>query len=138
MKFHRRHLSGDERRTLLERCLEAEAELERSRSSMVELRRRLDDSQAALHELGRENQSIQVRKSLRSVLKEESGHSPLLLVLAGDGRRHFPPSSIFIFAIVVLLSSLASLATSPSRNFPSSRERTRRAREWGGKEMRAT
>ena len=47
-------------RSLLERCLGAESELERSRSSLIELRRKLDDSQAALHELGRENQSIQV------------------------------------------------------------------------------
>merc|ERR1719481_618359 len=47
-------------RSLLERCLAAESELDRSRSSVVELRRKLDDSQAALHELGRENQSIQV------------------------------------------------------------------------------
>ena len=40
--------------------LGAESELDRSRSTIVELRRKLDDSQAALHELGRENQSIQV------------------------------------------------------------------------------
>jgi hypothetical protein len=53
--------ASDERRSLLERCLGAESELERSRSVVVELRRKLDDSQAALHELGRENQSIQVR-----------------------------------------------------------------------------
>ena len=55
-------------RSLLERCLGAESELDRSRSSLIELRRKLDDSQAALHELGRENQSIQVcytRSSIR-------------------------------------------------------------------------
>lgn len=52
--------ASDERRSLLERCLGAESELDRSRSTIVELRRKLDDSQAALHELGRENQSIQV------------------------------------------------------------------------------
>lgn len=52
--------TSDELRSLLERCLGAEGELERSRSSLIELRRKLDDSQAALHELGRENQSIQV------------------------------------------------------------------------------
>ena len=45
----------------MERCLGAEGELDRSRSSLIELRRKLDDSQAALHELGRENQSIQVK-----------------------------------------------------------------------------
>lgn len=55
--------ASDERRSLLERCLGAESELERSRSVVVELRRKLDDSQAALHELGRENQSIQVRST---------------------------------------------------------------------------
>ena len=38
----------------------AEGETERSRGITLELRRKLDDAQAALHELGRENQSIQV------------------------------------------------------------------------------
>ena len=51
--------ASDERHSLLERCLGAESELDRSRSTLVELRRKLDDSQAALQELGRENQSIQ-------------------------------------------------------------------------------
>ena len=57
--------ASDERHSLLERCLGAESELDRSRSTLVELRRKLDDSQAALQELGRENQSIQgkVKKS---------------------------------------------------------------------------
>lgn len=54
--------ASDERKSLLERCLLAENELERSRGTVLELRRKLDDSQAALHELGRENQSIQVSK----------------------------------------------------------------------------
>ena len=54
----------DERKSLLERCLAAESELERTRSTTIEMRRKLDDSQAALHELGRENQSIQVKKTL--------------------------------------------------------------------------
>merc|ERR1719264_641033 len=51
---------ADERKALLERCLAAESELDRTRSTTVEMRRKLDDSQAALHELGRENQSIQM------------------------------------------------------------------------------
>ena len=38
--------------------------LDKSRSTLVELRRRLDDSQAALQELGRENQSIQGEKKM--------------------------------------------------------------------------
>ena len=58
--------ASDERRSLLERCLGAEGELDRSRSTIVELRRKLDDSQAALHELGRENQSIQVELAKQS------------------------------------------------------------------------
>ena len=52
--------AGEERRGLLERCVAAEAETDRTREAAVELRRRLEDAQAALHELGRENQSIQV------------------------------------------------------------------------------
>jgi len=52
--------ASEERRGLLERCVAAEVETERTRSMTVELRRKLDDAQAALHELGRENQSIQV------------------------------------------------------------------------------
>ena len=50
----------EERRSLLERCVAAETETERARGVTVELRRKLDDAQAALHELGRENQTIQV------------------------------------------------------------------------------
>ena len=42
----------------------AEAETDRTRNMTVELRRKLDDAHAALHELGRENQSIQVGKFL--------------------------------------------------------------------------
>jgi len=52
--------AGEERRGLLERCVAAESETERSRNVTVELRRKMDDSQAALHELGRENQALQV------------------------------------------------------------------------------
>ena len=59
--------SNDERKSLLERCLGAEGELDRTRSNVNELRRKLDQSQAALHELGRENQSIQV-----SIFKAQS------------------------------------------------------------------
>ena len=50
----------EEKRGLLERLMASEAETERTRNMTVELRRKLDDAQAALHELGRENQSIQV------------------------------------------------------------------------------
>ena len=54
----------EERRGLMERCVAAEAETERTRNMGVELRRKLDDASAALHELGRENQSIQVRGTI--------------------------------------------------------------------------
>ena len=57
----------EERRGLLERCVAAEAETERTRNMSVELRRKLDDAHAALHELGRENQSIQVRSPCNPV-----------------------------------------------------------------------
>ena len=50
----------EEKRGLLERLMASEAETERTRNMTVELRRKLDDAQAALHELGREDQSIQV------------------------------------------------------------------------------
>ena len=55
-------------RSPLERCLGAESELERSNSILIELRRKLDDSQAALHKPGRENQSIQVNSNSLRVI----------------------------------------------------------------------
>ena len=39
----------------------SEEELEKLREKSTELRRKLDDTQSALQELGRENQSLQVR-----------------------------------------------------------------------------
>ncbi|XP_050026091.3 uncharacterized protein [Dermacentor andersoni] len=50
----------DERRALLDRCLRSEGEAETLRTNAADLRRRLDDSLAALHELGRENQLLQI------------------------------------------------------------------------------
>ncbi|KAK8761698.1 hypothetical protein V5799_027037, partial [Amblyomma americanum] len=50
----------DERRALLDRCLRSESEAETLRTNAADLRRRLDDSLAALHELGRENQLLQM------------------------------------------------------------------------------
>jgi peptidoglycan hydrolase CwlO-like protein len=41
-------------------CNQWENEVDRLKFNAAELRRRLEDSQAALHELGRENQSLQV------------------------------------------------------------------------------
>jgi early endosome antigen 1 len=56
--------SNDERRMLVERCIASEGECEKLREKVTEHRRKLDDAQAALQELGRENQSLQVQSNL--------------------------------------------------------------------------
>lgn len=43
------------------RCVKGEGEIEKLQAKVVELRRKLDDTTAAMQELGRENQSLQVR-----------------------------------------------------------------------------
>ena len=58
----------EERRGLLERCLVAEGETDRTRNVTIELRRKMEDSQADIHELGRENQSLQVGYKINSFL----------------------------------------------------------------------
>ena len=45
---------------LLSRCLKSEGEFEKVQAKALEFKRKLDDSQAALQEIGRENQSLQV------------------------------------------------------------------------------
>ena len=50
----------DERRALLERCLDAEQLTEQLNGKLAETRRKLDDAHSAMHELGRENQALQV------------------------------------------------------------------------------
>lgn len=61
--------ASEEQKGLLERCVAAEVEVERLQVQITQLRRKLDDSTAALHELGRENQSLQVKNSLLKCLK---------------------------------------------------------------------
>ena len=64
--------SNDERRMLVERCIASEGECEKLREKVTEHRRKLDDAQAALQELGRENQSLQVgRCDCRAGRKED-------------------------------------------------------------------
>lgn len=46
------------------RCLTSEEECEKLRQKSTDLKRKLDDTQAALQELGRENQSLQVKNEL--------------------------------------------------------------------------
>lgn len=55
--------SNDERRMLLERCIQSENEVKKLYEKVTEQRRKLDDTQAALQELGRENQALQVNWS---------------------------------------------------------------------------
>lgn len=45
---------------LCSRCVKGEGEIEKLQAKLVELRRKLDDTTAAMQELGRENQSLQV------------------------------------------------------------------------------
>lgn len=44
------------------RCVKGEGEIEKLQAKVVELRRKLDDTTAAMQELGRENQSLQVSR----------------------------------------------------------------------------
>ena len=46
---------------LFSRCLKSEGECEMLQKKTVDLRRKLDDTTAALQEIGRENQSLQVK-----------------------------------------------------------------------------
>ena len=50
----------DERSELLERCVNSEKFCETMKMQNVELKRKFEDTQSALQELGREHQSLQV------------------------------------------------------------------------------
>lgn len=52
------------------RCVKGEGEIEKLQAKVVELRRKLDDTTAAMQELGRENQSLQVSSQTLDVLLE--------------------------------------------------------------------
>ena len=56
-------LLQEDKSALENNCSQWESEVERLKLNMGELRRRLEDSQAALHELGRENQSLQMENA---------------------------------------------------------------------------
>lgn len=51
------------------RCLKGEGEIEKLQAKVVELRRKLEDTTAAMQELGRENQSLQVSRETFANLK---------------------------------------------------------------------
>lgn len=46
--------------TIYSRCLKGEGEIEKLQTKVLELQRKLDNTTAAVQELGRENQSLQV------------------------------------------------------------------------------
>jgi len=50
----------EEKRVLLEKCLNVESDLEFERERALENKRRFDDALSAMHELGRANQSLQI------------------------------------------------------------------------------
>lgn len=52
--------------------MKGEGEIEKLQAKVVELRRKLDDTTAAMQELGRENQSLQVRPKTPERFTEES------------------------------------------------------------------
>lgn len=50
----------DERRSLLERCVSNEEEIQKLHGHVANMKCRLEEAQGALQELGRENASLQV------------------------------------------------------------------------------
>jgi len=53
--------NADERRSLLERCLHSEQTVDQLNDKNNDLKKKLNDAQSAMHELGRENQALQVK-----------------------------------------------------------------------------
>lgn len=85
-------MADEEKDALHNSCSQWETEVDRLKFNAVELRRRLEDSQAALHELGRENQSLQVPIFnkfiiIRIVVRIESCVDP-------DGKRQITRSQV--------------------------------------------
>lgn len=68
---HRHKADVLSRVVYLSRCVKGEGEIEKLQTKVVELRRKLDDTTAAMQELGRENQSLQVRWDTASVSRSK-------------------------------------------------------------------
>ena len=66
---------------ILYSCLTSEADVEKLREKNTELRRRLDDTQAGLLELGRENQSLQIFSN-KTVTRKWADDSEVLNCMA--------------------------------------------------------
>uniref|UniRef100_A0A667ZMU5 Early endosome antigen 1 n=1 Tax=Myripristis murdjan TaxID=586833 RepID=A0A667ZMU5_9TELE len=75
----------DERRALLERCVKGEGEIEKLQGKVVEMRRKLDDTTAAMQELGRENQSLQIKQSQSLTRKWAEDHEVQNCMACGKG-----------------------------------------------------
>uniref|UniRef100_A0A8C7KXP1 Early endosome antigen 1 n=1 Tax=Oncorhynchus kisutch TaxID=8019 RepID=A0A8C7KXP1_ONCKI len=75
----------DDRRALLERCVKGEGEMEKLQSKVVEMRRKLDDTTAAMQELGRENQSLQIKQSQSLTRKWAEDHEVQNCMACGKG-----------------------------------------------------
>ena len=56
------------------RCVKGEGEMEKLQAKALEMRRRLDDTTAAMQELGRENQSLQVSRMTTRASSDRHGH----------------------------------------------------------------
>lgn len=52
------------------RCVKGEGEIEKLQAKVVELRRKVEDTTAAMQELGRENQSLQVSREAPQVWRK--------------------------------------------------------------------
>ncbi|MGH0151688.1 UNVERIFIED_CONTAM: hypothetical protein FKN15_065509 [Acipenser sinensis] len=75
----------DERRALLERCLKGEGEMEKHQTKMMEMRRKLDDTTAAMQELGRENQTLQIKNTQALTRKWAEDHEVQNCMGCGKG-----------------------------------------------------
>jgi len=62
----------DERRKLLERCVAADEALEKQKKENAELKRKVDNAQAAMMELTQENQSLQILNTQKNARRWES------------------------------------------------------------------
>ena len=82
--------NNDERRLLVERCVTSEKDNEGLRERVAEQRRKLEDLQAALQEMGRENQTLQVSiiiKIITAFIKRFM-HEKLKVLYAGSWKGH--------------------------------------------------
>lgn len=83
----------EDRRALLDRYLKSEGEIEKLQAKVVELRKKVDETTYAMEELGRENQSLQIKHSQALNRKWTEDHEVQNCMECGKGfsvtiRRH--------------------------------------------------